>query len=105
MTAHVMDLWREVIWVAGGIVALLVFGLALALPHMPRIIPGSRGHRPTEEETVHEEVRPDGYIDTFGREVEEAGGGLPPLMKIAVPAVLAWWLLYILFNWAPGPGG
>jgi hypothetical protein len=105
MTENVMDFWPEVVWVVGGIVVLLAFGLALALPQISRVKPGSVGHRPEIDETVNEEIGPDGYIDSFANVIEEAGGGLPPVMKVAIPVVLLWWLAYLIFNWAPMSGG
>ena len=85
--------------------ALLAFGLTLALPQISRVKPGNGGHRPEAEETEHEEIQPDGYIDSFAGEIEEAGGGLPPVMKLAIPAVLLWWLGYLILNWATISGG
>ncbi len=100
-----MDFWSEVVWVVGGTVALIAFALAIAVPHISRILPGSGGHRDEADEIEHEEVRPDGLIDVFAREIEEAGGGLPTMIKLTVPAVLAWWLLYLVLNWTPTLGG
>ena len=105
MTKNIMDLWGEILWIGGGIAVLLVFALVVALPQIARSRPGSSGHRPGEDETLHEEIGPDGYIDSFARDIEEAGGGLPPVMKLAVPAVLLWWLGYLVLNWTPGAGG
>ncbi len=105
MTENVMDFWPEVVWVVGGIVVLLAFGLTLAVPQISRVKPGGGGHRPESDETEHEEIRPDGYIDSFAQDIEEAGGGLPPIMKVAIPVVLLCWLGYLIFNWTPMSGG
>lgn len=105
MTQNVMDLWPEIMWVVGSIVVLLAFAVSVAMPQVARAQPAARGHRPPAEQTVTEEIGPDSYIDSFANEIEEAGGGLPPAMRLAVPGVLIWWLLYIVFNWAPGAGG
>ncbi len=104
MTENVIDLWSEVVWVVGGILVLAVFGLALSLPQIARRRPGSQGHRPESEQTVHEDIQPDGYIDSFANEIEEAGGGLPPVMKVAVPVVILCWLAYLILNWTPTGG-
>jgi hypothetical protein len=101
MTQNVMQLGPEIIAVAGGIAVLLLFALAIALPSRPKTLPGSRGHREASEETVHEEIRADGYIDSFAKDIEEAGGGLPVVVKLALPGVLLAWLLYLILNWTP----
>jgi hypothetical protein len=99
VTQNVMPLWSAVGWMAGGAFILLLFALFLALPHRPRILPGSSGHRNKDDETVHETIRPDGYIDSFSREIEEAGGSLPPVVRIALPGILLWWLVYLILFW------
>jgi hypothetical protein len=101
MTQNTLSIWAEIVGVAGGALVLLLFGLALAIPHRPRVGPGSSGHRQKAEEGIHEEIRPDGYIDSFAREIEEAGGALPPVVKLALPGILLWWLLYLIINWTP----
>ena len=45
MTQHVLQLWPQIAWVAGGAVVLFLFALAVALPHRPKVLPGSSGHR------------------------------------------------------------
>jgi hypothetical protein len=99
MTQNVMDLGSQIIWIAAGAFVLLLFALAVAMPHRARMLPGSQGHRAKEEESEHEEIRPDGYIDSFAGEIEEAGGGLPLVVRIALPGILLWWLLYLIVNW------
>lgn len=99
MTQNVMELWPQIIAVAGGALVLLLFALAIALPHRPKVLPGSEGHREAGDEAEHEEIRPDGFIDSFAREIEEAGGGLPVVVKLALPGVLLWWLIYLIVNW------
>ena len=101
MTQNTLSLWAEIVGVAGTALVLLLFGLAIAIPHRAKAGPGSSGHRQTAEEGLHEEIRPDGYIDSFAREIEEAGGGLPLVVKIAIPGILLWWLLYLILNWTP----
>jgi len=100
MTQNVMELWPEIIGVVGGALVLFLFALAIALPHRSKVLPGSSGHREADDETEHEEIRPDGYIDSFAKEVEEAGGGLPTVVKLALPGVLLWWLIYLIVNWS-----
>jgi hypothetical protein len=99
MTQHVLRLWPQIAWVACGAVVLLLFALAVALPHRPKVLPGSSGHREARDESIHEEIRPDGYIDSFARDIEEAGGGLPLVVRIALPGVFLWWLIYLIVFW------
>jgi hypothetical protein len=98
MTQNVMELGPEIFGIVAGAIVLIVFAVAMALPHRPRVLPGGGGHR-EEEEAGHEEIRPDGYIDSFAKEIEEAGGGLPLLVKLALPGVILWWLVYLILNW------
>jgi hypothetical protein len=99
MTQNVMELYPQIISVAVGAAVLLLFAVAVSLPHRPRVLPGSSGHRDGEDASGHEEIRPDGYIDSFAGQIEEAGGGLPPLVKLALPGILLWWLIYLILNW------
>jgi hypothetical protein len=99
MTQNVMQLWPEILAVVGAMAVLFLFALAIALPSRSKIPPGIRGHREASEETQHEEIRPDGYIDSFSKEIEEAGGGLPVVLKLALPGIIVWWLLYLIINW------
>lgn len=101
MTENILQLWPEIMWVAAGSAILFIFALALGLQHYPKVRPGSSGHRATEDEGEHEEIDADGYIDSFAGEIEEAGGGMPPVVKVALPGILIWWLLYLIINWTP----
>lgn len=101
MTQNVAQPWEAIVWIVGGAVVLFLFALAIALPQRSGVLPGSSGHRKEGEEAGHEEIRADGYIDSFAKEIEEAGGGLPPMVKLALPAVLLAWLLYLILNWTP----
>ncbi len=101
MTVNVLELWPQILAVVAGSVVLLVFALVVALPNRPKVLPGSQGHRDEGEQPGHEVIRPDGFIDTFGRQIEEAGGSLPLIVKLALPGILLWWLLYLILNWAP----
>jgi hypothetical protein len=102
MTENIMQLWPEILGVLAGAIVLFLFAVTLALPHRPKVLPGSSGHRKAEDETGgHEEIRPDGYIDSFAKEIEEAGGGLPPVIKLVLPGILLWWLIYLILNWTP----
>jgi hypothetical protein len=101
MTQNVLQFWDELAWMLGGAGVLLLFGLTLALQHRPRVLPGSSGHREIEDEEEQEVIRPDGYIDSFAGVIEEAGGSMPPVVWVAIPGVLLWWLLYLILYWAP----
>lgn len=101
MTQNALHVWPEIIGIVVGAVILLLFALTFALPLRSRVLPGSHGHREEEDDGRHEDVRPDGYIDSFNREIEEAGGGLPWVVFIAVPAVLIVWVVYLVLHWTP----
>jgi hypothetical protein len=101
MTQNSTQFWAEVVGVVGGALVLFIFALALALKHNPKVWPGSSGHREEEAEGEHEVIRPDGYIDSFAGVIEEAGGSMPPIVRIAIPGILLWWLIYLIVNWAP----
>lgn len=101
MTQNVLQIGPQLVGVIGSAVVLFLFALTVALPHRPKKLPGSSGHRPPQEPGEHEVIRPDGFIDSFGREVEEAGGALPLVVRLALPAVLLWWLIYLILNWTP----
>lgn len=101
MTQNVLQLWPEILGVLAGIAVLILFAIALAIPHRATTPPGSSGHREEGDEGEHEEIRPDGYIDSFANEIEEAGGGLPPIVKLALPGIILWWLIYLIVNWTP----
>jgi hypothetical protein len=99
MTENALELWPEILAIIAGAIVLFLFALTIAIPHRVKISPGSSGHRPKEEDEGHEEIRPDGYIDSFAGTIEEAGGGLPPVVALSVPGVLLWWLIYLILNW------
>lgn len=102
MTQNVLQVWPEAIAVVSGIVVVMLFALALAIPHRAKTLPGSQGHRGAGDEGDYEEIRADGYIDSFANEIEEAGGGMPTLVQLALVGVLIWWLVYLIVNWAAG---
>jgi len=101
MTVNEFSVWLEILGIVGGALVLLIFGLAIVLPGRPTVEPGSSGHR-DEDDDAHEEIRPDGYIDSFAGVIEEAGGGLPLVVKIALPGIILWWLIYLIVNWMAG---
>jgi hypothetical protein len=100
MTVHSVSLWSEILGVGGGGLILLIFGILLVLPHRVGLMPGSKGHRQKKEEV--EVIAPDGYIDDYNNHViEEAGGSLPVIIRVALPGIIIWWLLYLILNWTP----
>jgi hypothetical protein len=93
-----MDLTSEAWGIVGGAFVLLVFGVFFAWNYRPKQPPGIKGHRhPTE--SAYELILPDSYIDSFGGVIQEAGGGMPPLMIITIIGGLGWWLGYMLIYW------
>jgi hypothetical protein len=103
MTLNTLHIPREIFGLAFGVFVLFVFAIALAVPYRPKTLPGSSGHREPEDESGGEVIRADGYIDSFGGVIEEAGGGLPTVVKWAIPGVLIWFLLYLILYWTPEP--
>lgn len=101
MTENVLELGPEIFAVVSGALVLFIFALAIAIKHRSSVSPGSSGHRSEDEEGEHEEIRPDGYIDSFAKVIEEAGGGMTLVLKIAIPGVLLWWLIYLILFWQP----
>ncbi|MFN2302597.1 MAG: hypothetical protein ACK2TV_02595 [Anaerolineales bacterium] len=101
MTQNVLEFWNEIIWIVGGAVILILFAVTLAIKWKPKTLPGSAGHRDKKDEDEGQVIRPDGYIDSFAGTIEEAGGGMPPIVKLAIPGILLWWLLTLIFYWAP----
>ena len=101
MTQNVLQLWPEILGVLSGIIVLLLFAITLGMRHRSKVLPGSSGHRVQEDEGDHEEIRADGYIDSFAKDIEEAGGGMPPVVKLLLPGILLWWLIYLILNWTP----
>jgi hypothetical protein len=99
MTANELVIGAEVLGIAVGGFILFLFGFALGIPHRPVKPSGSEGHR--EEHEEDETVSPDGYIDSFAGVIEEAGGGLTAIVKLALPGILLWWLVYMIVNWVP----
>lgn len=100
MTENTLELWPEIFGIIGGVIVLILFALFIAIPHRAKTLPGSSGHRPKEEDEGHEEIRPDGFIDSFAGVIEEAGGGLPLVVALSIPGVLLWWLIYLILNWS-----
>jgi len=101
MTQNAMDFSLAIVYLVGGAAVLFIFALTVAIGHRPKTLPGSSGHREKEAEGEHEVIRPDGYIDSFARVIEEAGGSLPLVVRIALPGVILWWLIYLIVYWAP----
>ena len=101
MTQSALRIGPEIIGIVVGTLVLLIFALTFALPQRSRTLPGSSGHREPEDDGRHEDVRPDGYIDGFNKEIEEAGGGLPWVVLISIPAVLIIWVVYLVLQWTP----
>ena len=102
MTQNVLQVWPEVWAVLGAIFILTVFAIALAVPHRANKLPGSEGHRRDDEGQDYEEIHADGYIDSFANDIEEAGGGMPPIVKVALIGIILWWLVYLILNWTAG---
>lgn len=101
MTQNVLNIWGEIYGIVGGAVALIIFAVTIAIKWKPRKLPGISGHRDKSETTDTETIHPDGYIDGFAGVIEEAGGGLPPILWVTIPGIILWWLLTLIFFWTP----
>ena len=105
MVQNVLDIVPEVLSVLAGVFVLMLFAIAFAIPKRGGVLPGSSGKKQGPEgspASPHSEtVKPDGYIDSFGRQVSEAGGGLPVLAWIALIGIPLWWLVYLILFWSP----
>ena len=101
MTQNVLDIWGEIYGIVGGAVVLIAFAITIAIKWKPRTLPGSLGHRDKDDRQDTEVIHPDGYIDGFAGVIEEAGGGLPPVMLVAIPGIILWWLLTLILYWTP----
>ncbi len=110
MVANVINIWGEIIGIGIGGLILLTFAITFSpIVRRPSTLPGEAGSRTTRgqknrrdaksEAGGGEVVRADGYIDSFGGVIEEAGGGLPLIVKITAVAIPLWWLIYMILNW------
>ncbi len=110
MTANVLNIWGELIGIVGGGLIFLIFGVFLsAASRQISTPPGSSGPRASSADSQRSEesdqqggetVRADGYIDSFAGTIEEAGGGPPLLVKIALVGVPVWMIIYAILNWS-----
>jgi hypothetical protein len=101
MTVHGLNGLAELLGILGAVAAIGLFAFALSVRHRPRVLPGSKGHR-ADDDTEHERLRADGYIDSFARDIEEAGGGLPLVVRLSTIGFFVWFLLYLILFWSPG---
>ena len=91
-----LNIWGEIVGIVGGAFVLIVFAITIGIKWHPGKLPGSSGHREKDEEKDSETIRPDGYIDSFAGVIEEAGGGMPPVVKLALPGILIWFVAYLI---------
>jgi hypothetical protein len=100
MTVHGLNTLAEVLGIVGAVSAIGVLTFALSVRHKPGVLPGSKGHR-EEGDTEHERIRADGYIDSFSSDIEEAGGGLPLVVRLSTVGFFVWFVLYLVLFWSP----
>lgn len=101
MVENTTNIEVEAFWIVASAAALIVFSVFLAWRSKARRIPsGSKRHR-KEPSGEFEQIKADGYIDSFAGEIEEGGGEVTPLIKIVTIAVLIWWAGYIIYYWSP----
>jgi hypothetical protein len=98
---NVLQVGPEIFTVVVWTIILLTGSLALAVRHRARVSPGSKGHRPPEDEGESETIGPDGYIDSFANAVEEAGGSIPVMAIVIIVALLITYFGYLIYYWQP----
>jgi hypothetical protein len=101
MPDNVLQIWPQIFSVVVGAIVLLAAALALGVRHRSRVGPGSKGHRPSQDEGESENVGPDGYIDSFADFVEEAGGSLPIMGWVIIGTTLIAYVTYLILFWQP----
>ncbi len=111
MAMNVLNVWGEILGIAGGAVILLIFAITFSpLVYRPRVPSGAaaesaepgekEAHEEHGQESGGEHVHADGYIDSFAGLTEEAGGSLPLIVTIFTLGLLAWWVIYLVTNWS-----
>jgi hypothetical protein len=119
MVANSLNVYGEVLAILFSAGFLFFFAMTLGLPYITGVQAAQRGHRQKEHgEAEHagleqrrrgegaqdegpEVVTPDGFVDSFAETIEEAGGGLPPVVAITVVGVILWYIIYVIIFWAP----
>jgi hypothetical protein len=101
MPDNVLDIAGQWFSVAAGTLVLLGGALAFAVRHRAKVRSGSAGHRPQGDEAEIERIGPDGYIDSFAGQVEEAGGGLPVMALVIIAVTLVAYFAYLILFWQP----
>ncbi|MGE4554005.1 MAG: hypothetical protein AB7D57_12905 [Desulfovibrionaceae bacterium] len=100
MVDNIISDRSQVFWIIFSSVALLLFSVFLTLHIRSKRPAGSKGHRDAPDDKA-EQIGPDGYIDDFAGEIEEAGGGLTPVVWVVLVTVLLWWGGYLILYWKP----
>jgi hypothetical protein len=100
MTVHAVGDAAEILGMISAVAVLIILALAVAIRHRPTVLPGSSGHR-EQDRSQRETIRADGFIDSFSNEIEEAGGGMPIVVRLALIVVPAWYVVYVVLFWSP----
>jgi hypothetical protein len=97
---NVLNVGSAVFTVVIWTIVLLVIALSFSFKYRATSDKaGARGHRPADQASEGEIVRPDGFIDSFAGVISEAGGGVPFMATLIMVAVFAMWLAYLILNW------
>jgi hypothetical protein len=100
MVENVTDYDDLYFWILLSCAVLILFSVALAMHIKARRPAGSKGHRDDDGDRP-EDIRADGYIDSFANHIEEAGGSMPPVVRLTLVGVIAWWVIYLMLYWTP----
>lgn len=101
MPDNVLRVGPEILTVVLWTVVLFAGAAALAVRHRARVVSGSKGHRPPEDEGESETIGPDGYIDSFANTAEEAGGSLPRMAMVIMIVLIVAYFAYLIIYWQP----
>lgn len=101
MPDNVLDIAGQWFSVVVGTLVFLGAALAFAVRHRMKVSSGSAGHRPDAEDVEFERIGPDGYIDGFAGQVEEAGGSLPMMARVIIAVTLVSYFAYLILFWQP----
>lgn len=103
MPDNVLQIGPQVFSVVAGLLVLLGASLVFSFKyHATSARAGESGQRPEGREKEAEQVRPDGFIDSFAGVISEAGGGVPFTGWVIMGVTLVCYFVYLFLHWTPG---